>query len=277
MTYGMQSINGSNVLNIDENLKAYVYAGKYAIPDTAKTAVVTFSCVGYPMLFFGVPHNVSAGDPTGSSSIGWTGYIARHGVSLAKLVSSGANQWTAYLTVANPSNSSLGLFLRVFGRLDLNYPSGSGQQFGMQVFNASSQLVFDSNLKMLRLAANTYDIEVTLSAAVPNGTQGNSACDAIINVPFDMSGKSICANSRAIIHWPYQIGSYTQFDTGLLINQYQILNFESLYWSTGSQLHVRRIATSNSEYETPSSFVIDNSTAQTVYSRLAVIDNSLFF
>ncbi len=277
MTYGMQTSNGSNVLNIDENLKAYVYLGKWEIPDRIGQYVsITFACVGYPMVFFSLPHAVTAGDPGPGSNTNWPAFTKRHGVALTALVPLGGNQWRVDMSVSNPSGSALGMFVRVFGRLDLNYPNGSGEAYGAQVWNASSQLVFDSNLRMLRLAGNTYDVELVLGAGVPAYNEVNSACDAVVGVPFDMQGKSICASTRGVIYAPYADGGYKDWDTGEWWDQYQILHFETLYWSTGSQVHARRIATSVNRYETPLPFVIDNSRCQTVYSRLAVIDNSLF-
>lgn len=277
MTYGMQTTNGANVLNIHEGMKAYVYLGKWAIPDQLGARVsVTINCAGYPMVFFGVPYNISNGDPGAGSNTGWPAFTKRHGISLTSLVPLGSNQWRLDLSVANPSSTALGLFVRVFGRLDLNYPTGSGQQFGMQVWDASSQIVFDSNLRMLRLAGNTYDTEIVLSPQNPSSSHVNSACDVVVNVLFDMQNKSICANARGVIYEPYGNGGYQDWDTGQWIDQYEILHFETLYWSTGSQLHARRIALGSHSYETPLPFVIDNSRCQTVYSRLAVIDNSLF-
>lgn len=277
MTYGMQTSNGTNVLNIDENLKAYVYLGKWAIPDRIGAHVsITINCVGYPMVFFGVPYDVSSGDPDAGSNTNWPAFMRRHGVAMTSLVSLGGNQWRVDLSVANPSGTVLGLFIRVFGRLDLNFPNGSGQQYGALVWNASSQLVFDSNLPMLRLAGNTYDTELILTPATPASNQVNSACDALVNLPFGLQNKSIAANARGVIHEPYGDGGYQDWDTGQWIDQYKVLAFESLYWASGNQLQVRRIALEEHGYESSLPFFIDNSRCQTVYSRLAVIDNSLF-
>lgn len=277
MTYGMQTSNGANVLNIDENLKAFVYLGKWAIPDRDGEHVsVTITCVGFPMVFFNLPYAISAGEPPASDNMGWQACMRRNGVAMTALVPLGGNQWRLDFSVSNPADVPFGLFVRVFGRLDLNFPNGSGESYGAQIWNASSQLVFDSNLRMLRLAGNTYDTELVLTPSNPAADQANSTYDLLVNLPFSMLNKSISASARGIIYQPYNDGGYNDWDTGVWWDNYKILTYESLYWASGNQLQVRRIGLNVSYYKSPVPLVIDNSRCQTVYSRLAVIDNSLF-
>lgn len=260
MTYGLQTINGANVLTIDENLKTYVFVAKYAIPSEQGASVyVDFACNGYPLVYFQVPWNTNT----------------RSGISMTSLSPNGTNVWRAYFSIQNLTGADLGLYLRVFGRLDLNFPNGSGDFYGVRAWNASGLLIFDSNVKMHRLAGNTYDTELVLTANVPTGSQPANQYDASTTVPFSMQNKSIAANCRGIIHYPEYIGTYTQFD-GTVVDQYDVRAFESIYWSNGTQLTVARVYLNDQVIETASPMTIDLSKYQTVYSRLSVIDNNLF-
>ena len=261
MTYGLQTINDSGVLNIDENLKTYVYLGKYAIPDQIGMDVtIDIVCNGYPLIYFSIPQ----------------GDANRTGIAMTKLAFVVGNQWKVSFTLHNPAFLNLGLFMRVFGRLDLNYPSGSGAQFGMLVWNEAGQLVFDSNLPMHRLAGNTYDTELVLVFDVPTPTDPVNKHDHSYTLPFNMTGKSISANCRGMIYYPEYKGSYVDWDTGENIDQYDVGNFVSLYWYNGNDLVIGRVRFAGRSFETTGPVVIDYSNCHLVYSRLAVIDNNLF-
>ncbi|QKY08787.1 hypothetical protein [Janthinobacterium lividum] len=274
MRMGFQAKNlAKGNITIDSSLRAYVYLGKYPIPSQIGAyPTVDFQCKGMPQLYFDVPYNITAQD------IGTTGldaFRSRTGMSLRKLQFLGGDSWRATMAINNHNGPPLALFLRVFGRLDMN-PPARPYGHGLLVRTLEEKaLVFLSGKRMLRLAGDTYDVELTLPWPVPpSDSAPANGQDTVVNLPFSMQGKSISANTRGMVSMPYYLYSYE--DDGRTMNRYAVLHFESLFWASGNQLQMRRIAASADEMDVSGSLIIDNSRCQTVYSRLSVIDNAKF-
>lgn len=274
MRMGFQAKNlAKGNITIDSSLRAYVYLGKYAIPSQIGAhPMVDFQCKGMPQLYFDVPYNITAQD------VGTTGldaFRSRTGMCLRKLESLGGDSWRATMTINNYNGPPLALFLRVFGRLDLN-PPARPYGYGLLVRTLEEKaLVFLSGKRMLRLAGDTYDVELTLPWPVPpSDSAPASGQDTAVNLPFSMQGKSISANTRGMVSMPYYLYSYN--DDGRIMDSYTVMHYESLFWASGNQLQMRRIAASEDSMDVSGSLIIDNSKCQTVYSRLSVIDNSQF-
>lgn len=277
-SYGMEFMNGSNIFTIDESSRTFVYLGKYG-PLAGATAVrdVDVTCVGFPLVFMSVPYNFTAGD-NGAN---------RTGLFVRRIRPLGVNLWRVSIGGCNGSeglsNISIGTELRVFGLLDLNFPTGSGEQFGAWAWDASGRLTFDSGLRMLRLAGNTYDTEIELHRLAPSldgaGLGSYTAFDTSVAMPFDLSGKSICAGGRGRIYGYEQIGEYYDPGAGYNVYQYRTWGWVNGYWASGSTLYARKVAEGGEgyleTYGTPIS-TIDISNLNTVYTRLSVIDNSQF-
>ena len=274
MRMGFQTKNlEKGNITIDSGLRAYVYLGKHLIPSQVGTyPTVDFQCKGMPQLYFDVPYNITMQD------IGTTGldaFRSRTGMGLRKLQFLGGDSWRATMAINNHNGPPLALFLRVFGRMDLN-PPARPYGYGLLVRTLEEKaLVFLSSQRMLRLAGDTYDVELTLPWPVPpSDSAPANGQDTAVNLPFSMQGKSISANARGMVSMPYYLYSYD--DDGRIMNRYEVLHYESMYWASGNQLQVRRIAASSDQMDVSGSLTIDNSKCQTVYSRLSVIDNSKF-
>lgn len=259
MTFGIRTANGNAIVNIDESKRAMVYLGKAAIPDQIPHPTVDISCKGVPTVYFGIP----------------VGRSDRAGVAVTGMKSIGTDLWRVSLTVFNPAGAALGLYLRWFGLLDLNYPNGSSVNWGMRAWDGSGRIIFDSGLKMHRLAGNTYGTELVLPGSVPVNSDPVGQYDTSASVPFSLAGKSIKANARGMVFYPQYIGSYNDFD-GTLVDQYTKKTFETVYAGSGSTLNVMRVVTDQINFETTKPQTVDFSRLQTVYSRLAVIDNASF-
>jgi hypothetical protein len=285
MTHGFRARNvtGRNI-TIDANHISYVYLGKYLIPSQIGDSVhVDFSCVGTPLVFFSVPYNVTGVD---EGNYTWGGpqslnqQHARVGIAMSKLESIGTNSWRAWFLVKNDNGPELGLYLRVFGKLHLNPLGGTAPAPGLRIRKpGSGEVVFDARAPMLRLAGDTYSIEILLTPDIPMADSENpNAKDVTVAVPFNMANKSICATTRGLVHYPYNVASYFDDGIGQNMTQYEIVAYASLYWSNGSNLYVRRSPGGSERLDVPDSagFSIDNSNCVNSYSRLAVIDNTKF-
>lgn len=283
MSYGAVFTNDSGISNIDADQLSYVYLGKYGPfgGDYLVEYDVDVTCVGYPLVFFSVPYNFTAGD--GYSGLAWL----RSGVAIGKITSLGSNTWRVHIIGDNASLRdsyvSLNTELRVFGRLDLNYPSGSSINYGVRMWDSAGRISFDSGLRQLRLAGNTYDQEITLGDYI--GTQGEgltnsnyTAQDKSLTVPFNMAGKSICANTRGVIEVYTQTGVY--YDPGIAtsVYTYDAWDLAPCYWASGTTLYARQMPIRQRSFDSfggsyngpaPEGF-------GAVYTRLAVIDNSKF-
>lgn len=259
MTFGMKTWNGSTIVTIDDNTRAMVYMGKAAIPDQYAHPTVDISCKGVPTVYFGIP----------------VGRSDRAGVAVTGIKAVGTDLWRVSLTVYNPSGAALGLYLRWFGLLNLNYPNGSAEGWGVRAWDGSSRLIFDSGLKMHRLAGNTYATELVLLPSVPDRNEAKNAYDTSAVLPFSLTNKSIRANARGTVRFPEYVGTYTDFDH-TVVDQYNKKTYETVYAGSGSTLNVMRVVTDEIMFETAIPLLIDMSKYQTVYSRLAVIDNAVF-
>ncbi|WP_428718587.1 hypothetical protein [Undibacterium curvum] len=254
-------VNGNNAISIDDSTHAYAYLGKYPVPNSPRYCDVDVTCVGVPLVYFSVPY----------------GRTDRAGVAMAGLRSLGGNAWRVSLLVNNPGNVDLGQSIRIFGRVDLNFPAGSGVPAGLRIWSLVDRgLVFDSGLRMHKTAGNTSAIELTLTPSVPTGAQPVSAYDTNFAIPFDMADKSICANTRGVVRYPELIGGYNDWDTGQWIDQYMLRQFTTVYWANGSALTAARVGFDERIFEHTGPYVVSLENFQTVYSRLAVIDNTKF-
>lgn len=274
MTQGIRTKNlARGNITIDDSLRSYRYLGKYLIPSQIGQSVsIQFTCAGFPQIYHDVPYAITAQDDYTST---FSRMFSRTGISLARLDNLGGSTWRATFTVNNFNGPFYPWYMRVFGRLDLNPPPS--RPTGLRVRNLNGELIFDSNCRPLRLAGDTYDVEMALQYMVPQeaGTTTDIAqYDTAVNLPFNMAGKSICATARGLIYWLYYRGSYV--DDGQLVYQYDVANFQTLYWANGSTLYARRVAIDVSTAEFASPPALDLSRCQIVYSRLSVIDNSLF-
>lgn len=274
MRYGIETKNlDKGNITISGDLRAYRYLGKYIIPSLLGDYVtVDVICNGVPQIYFQVPYNITAQDV---GVIGIDSYLSRTGVALSKLQQINSTTWRVALIVNNFNGPDLNLYMRVFGRVDLNPPTG-GARYGLEVYNTDRQLIFSSAARMLRLAGDTYNTQLSLPWQLPFNYETDRAdmYDTSVNLPFNMAGKSICANTRGSIYNPYNVGGY--MSDGQWVNQYQILKFHTLYWANSSTLYTRRISTSITSTETTEILTVDTSQCQEVFSRLSVIDNSKF-
>lgn len=260
MTYGFRAVNTNGVVTIDEKSKTYAYLGVYAIDDQSLHTSIDVDCVGFPFIYFSLPY----------------GRSDRAGIAQTGLHSIGVNRWRISFTVYNPSSAALGLQCRVFGRTDLNFAGGSGNPWGFFLFTPAGELLFDSNLPMHKLAGNTYSYELTLTAQVPTGADSPTKYDASFVMPFDLAGKSLCANTRGIVRYPEYWGGYQDWDTGQWIDQYQIRKFETVFYAQGAQLIAARVYEFDGIVEVTTPLTVDFSKLQTVYSRVAFIQNNRF-
>lgn len=253
---------------IDSARTHYCYLGKYAVPNTGGD--ITINCVGFPIVFFSIPYAIA--DTTGS----WpeSDLPKRYGAAVAKLRQISSTQWVVTMAVWNHDNRALGLQLRVFGMVHANYPNGSGAAIALRIRNpATNQVTWDSGLRHLRLAGNTYSTELPLTHEVPPFQTANNSKDLLVNMPFSMANKSICANTRGLITMPFNVSSYES--DGQQIQVYDLYDFGTGYFATGSQLQARRLCMKGGQIETGNPLVIQD-TARPVYTQLSVIDNTLY-
>lgn len=274
MSYGVRTKNlQSGYTTIDDKLRSYRYIGKYLIPTTLGTQpYVDFVCAGFPQIYHDVPYDITAQE---NNSSPYARMLSRTGISLARLDSLGGNTWRATFTLNNVNGPLQPWYIRVFGRLDLNPVSGPNHGFRLR--NINQELIFHSGCRPLRLAGDTYNVELTLPFLVPDTNDSTAYVeqyDTWVDLPFNMAGKSIHATARGLMHWPYFAGNYVE--DGQLIYRYDVCDFQTLYWANGSRLYARRVGINTSTLDTAGPTSIDLSRAQVVYSRLAVIDNSQF-
>jgi hypothetical protein len=279
MRFGIETKNqAAGNITIDPSYRAFVYIGKLAIPTGtgARFSTVNFTCNGTPQIYFDVPYQVTGTVPN----------APRVGIALARLNNLGGSSWQA-IFVYSPKivplggggvAEDMGLYMRVFGRLDLN-PPARPYGYGLMVRALDGAMLFYSGKRMLRQAGNTYDTQIVLPVTIPaqngNGVEGPG--DTYVDVSFNMSGKSILATTRGTISGAYYQGTFDNGE-GVFEDYYDIRKFNALYWATGSRLWARRVTTDQYRYITQagSVYFIDNSRRLPVYSRLSVIDNSLF-
>jgi hypothetical protein len=268
MTYGIRTINTTyGIITIDDTLPGYRYMGKYAIANGVQT--INVSCSGFPLLFFGLPYGLS--DSSGSTTLG--SQLQRYGIHIAKVAPVSTGVWAVTVRLENPDATNLGLYLRVFGRINANPPTNV--HWGIRI-SGPTGMMFDSGARMLRLAGHTYDVELALSDAVPAYGAANNSCDQNVTMPFSMSGKSICANPRGQIFMPYNYDSYFDWDGGQTINRYRTIYYDTMYYATGSQLQARKVGTNDYMFESVDPYLIGTENGHVVYTRIAVIDNSKF-
>lgn len=276
MTYGYRARNGSDIITVDENSGTYVYLGKW--PIDINTGGLSVHCVGYPLIFFGIPYDTVNGGENGAG-FGHGFLRTRAGISMTGLQQSAGdpNIWNVNINCNFVNGGNPGqLYVRVFGLLHLNFPNGSGVQWGARMWNQSTGRVYvDSGCRPLRLAGNTYDTELQLPAAVPLDTERADSKDTAVSLPFNMSGKSIMANTRGTVTYPFYTGTYKDSDTQQDVDMYDLALIDTMFWSSGSTLYARRVSRSQSYYERTSGLIVV-APPQVVYTRVAVIDNNLF-
>lgn len=290
MTYGMRFTNSSNITTISDNQKAYVYLGKYGPNNTSGEYTVDITCAGFPMVFMSVPYNVTEGDGGHPGSGIYYGAYIRSGAYVRRIEHLGGSSWRISVAVINASYwkvagagtgtvSPIPTTLRVFGRLDLNHPSGiSGNPYGMRVWDSTGALVFDSNGRMLRLAGNTYDTELLLKKDYPGTSTGDpradyNSYDTSVSLPFSLSGKSICATSRSLVR--HYEASHAEYFDGTWEYTYNTYDWASAYWANGSTLYSRKVPHTIGTESFPYTLNISSAASDT-YTRLAFIDDSQF-
>lgn len=291
MGYALVTSNVSNGISIDSTLRSYVYLGKVAIPEYNDTGAnkfdITFGCAGYPLVFVQLPYALTGSGDAAGLQVGNQGMplTQRYGVAMVALRSAGTNTWTATVISNRPTDGGyttpLGFFIRIFGRLDLNYPGGSDDPLTARSWadDGSNALIFDGGYRMLKLAGATYAAEALLEERYP----GYDAYTDLVNkydtsqdLGFDLSGKSICANARTSLFPPYEYGSYVDFDTNQIVHQTVIQYINSLYWANGSTLYVRKVSYNYRYQEFFGAYASGYSGLQPTKTRVAIIDNSKF-
>ena len=262
--YGFRTRNNNGTLTIDSNLFAYIYLGAYVIPSQAGTyQTVNFTCSGFPLVFFDVPYNMTAGEVGAFDSV--DRYMSRCGIAMIKLVSTGASSWQATFIVSNNNGPDLGLYMRVFGKSHLN-AIPSTNTHGLRVRNTAGNVVFDSDMPMLRLGVSTYDAEIRLDPLVPgmtSTTKDAALFDNWVDVGTNMSGMSVWACARGMVNYPFNVGN----------GYYDVHKFVSLYWANDNRLYARRISVGYDHIYSPSGYPGNASEFQVVYSRVSVLRN----
>jgi hypothetical protein len=277
MSYGFRAVNNQGTISVDGDSTSYVYLGKTQFnPNIPGRQDIYVHCVGYPLIFFEIFHGVG-----GTQDGNYAGLALRWAVAMTRLrqVPGDPNTWivTMNCNFANGPDPNFRLNLRVFGLLHLNYPNGSNESYGARAWDAQGKLTFDTGFRQLKLAGNTYDTELPISSAMPNGDSGNTiaATDTAVAVPFDMANKSIMANTRGIIAMPYQYGAYIDFETNQTVEQWVTMYTDTGFWSNGSTLYARKFSTYSTTFNSSGGFnVVSNN--QMTYTRVAVIDNNSF-
>lgn len=271
MTYGFRCYNNNGIISVDEDSTSYVYLGKTQITTSGDFYI---NCVGYPMVFFGVPYNVEA--PGNGATGRWNDLNARAGIAMTRLRQTNSNTWIVTLACTIPNVQSLGLYIRVFGLLHLNFPNGSGQSYGARARDSQGRLIFDTGCRQLRLAGNSYDTEMIVSSRLPDEvSEPATVGDTAVGLPFSLANKSIMANTRGTAVYPYTTGEYIDSDTGQTTRYYTWLYIESVFWASGNSLYSRKAATGSINVERGGTIDVITSNIP-LYTRVAVIDNNLF-
>ena len=265
MTALSRVVNSRGHYTIDRERDGYGYIGKYALAGGISS--VTFPCLGFPLVFFSIPYNQP--DP-GAKTVENAYGEGRPGTVLIGVKNNGNGTWTA------TAISGAGEYLRVFGKVSQNWPNGSGRVPNLKLRGDDGTLHFDAGLRMLKLAGDTYDMELVLDHQVPGWKEPTNKYDRSYAVPFDLNNKSIAAACRCTIGMPYDYGVRTDWDTGQSYTQWHMPYYDTLYAGSGSNLQVKRCITENDpDFETTGFYNVGASSI-TTYSRLAVIDNTKY-
>jgi hypothetical protein len=271
MTALSRVVNSRGHYTIDRERDGYGYIGKYALPGGIGTT--TFPCKGFPLVFFSIPYNQT--DPGSAAVKNVYSSSVRPGVALVGVKNNGDGTWTATTISIGPVSMPT-QYLRVFGKVSMNWPSGSGRVPNLKLRSDAGELHFDAGVRMLKLAGDTYDMELTLDHNVPGWEEAVNKYDRSYTVPFDLNNKSIAAACRCTIGMPYDYGSYIDWDSGQSYTQWHMPYYDTLYAGSGTSLQVKRCITENDpDFETTGFYSVGASGIVT-YSRLAVIDNTKF-
>ena len=275
MSYGFRARNINGHVTIDENLIGYAYLGKHVLPSQVGNTYVDFTCVGVPLVYFDVPYNRTQEEQGTATSL--ARFRSRTGVCMVKLQDLGSNNWRAHFMIANYNGPDLGLYIRVFGKIHLNFAASAGAHYGLRVRNSAGEVVFDYEAPMMALAGDTYGTEILLKPDVPMmDTDNADKYDTAVSVPFNMANKSICATTRGVIHYPYDVAGSYDVGSGQFIDTYEVMAYYSMYWANGSTLYARRVGGDSTQFQDVPGLIIDNSNCVPTYSRLAVIDNTRY-
>ncbi len=181
-SYGFRAKNENGRFSVDSDRSAYGYIGRF-VPSGS---TVSFTCVGMPLVFF---------------ELDATNYRGIH-----KIEQTSANNWTVTVMGGAP--------IRVFGRVDLNWPNGSGSAWAARLRRRSDgKVTFDSGRRMLKLAAYTADSVVTANDS-----------SSTITPPISGVGRSIAWNPY-LIYWTYQSTAVGPSFTGTI-------RYHKLGWRT---------------------------------------------
>lgn len=205
--WGVTMLNEGRRVTISDRADAYVFLGKFAIPvaQPSITAVssTTITCVGTPIIFMELTN------------------IGSHFVWVYPL---GNDRWRLFFW-GQPNRVN---HFRVFGRVSLNRPNGSGVRWGARIKNkATNRVTFDSGLKMLALKGYT-------AATLPTLTRSAQT----INLGFSVentSFSSTLANNRAWV----RSEKWQQTEPGWAYFRDSYQNFAYLLTSGGSASQVR--------------------------------------
>lgn len=272
MTYGIKCVNNGNIVSVDEDATTYVYLDKFQITGPGE---YTFHCAGYPLVFFDIPYNVNYPQEHDTGKFFDLQYRAGLAMRRLRPHPSVADYWLVTFSCNMPDIAQRGMYYRVFGLLHRNFPNGAGDRYGARLWNSQGQLSFDSGCRQLRLAGNTYDTELVINSRLPDEvSEPPTIGDTVVGVPFDLAGKSIMANTRGTMLYPYTTDHYTDFETGQDVYTVSWFWIDALFWATGNALYSRKCWID--EYTTRGGSPSVVTSVNNIYTRVAVIDNALF-
>lgn len=174
MPWGFSATNAGKRRVVDSEKSAYGYIGKVTpafVPGSGIAASqATFTCVGRPLLYY----ELNTTNPMG----------------IHRLEEVSANTWRVLTLGTNP--------VRIFGRVDLNWPNGTSANWAARLRRVSDgKVTFDSGLRMLKLAGWTAytNLELTLDP-------GDAENLLPVTPPLNPNGRSINWQPN-LIKWVY--------------------------------------------------------------------------
>lgn len=174
MPWGFSALNAGLRRVVDSEKSAYGYVGKVTpafVPGSGIAGLqATFSCVGRPLLFYELSTTAAMG--------------------IHRLDEISPNTWRVLALGTNP--------IRIFGRVDLNWPNGTSQNWAARLRRVSDgKVTFDSGLRMLKLAGWTAYTNLEL-ALDPNDAENLLP----VTPPLNPNGRSINWQPN-LIKWTY--------------------------------------------------------------------------
>ncbi|WP_152524748.1 hypothetical protein [Novosphingobium lindaniclasticum] len=174
MPWGFSALNSGSRRVVDSEKSAYAYVGKVTPAFVPGSGIgnpqATFACVGRPLLYYEL--NASAA------------------MGIHRLDEVSPNTWRVLALGSNP--------IRIFGRVDLNWPEGTSANWAVRLRRVSDKKVtFDSGLRMLKLAGWTAytNLELVMDPSDPENLLP-------VTPPLDPNGRSINWQPN-LIKWSY--------------------------------------------------------------------------